>query len=100
MGLLVDDLLLLARLDQGRPLDRVPVDLTRVAAEAVVDARAVDPGRPVDLVVSGAVWVSGDRDRLGQVAHNLVRNALDHTPAGDPGAWCGSGTMAPGAAWP
>jgi two-component system, OmpR family, sensor kinase len=84
MGLLVDDLLLLARLDQGRPLDQVPVDLTRVAAEAVLDARAVDPDRPVDLAYNGPVWVSGDRDRLGQVAHNLVRNALDHTPVGTP----------------
>jgi two-component system, OmpR family, sensor kinase len=84
MGLLVDDLLLLARLDQGRPLDQVPVDLTRVAGEAVLDARAVDPSRPVDLLANGAVWVSGDRDRLRQVAHNLVRNALDHTPQGTP----------------
>jgi two-component system, OmpR family, sensor kinase len=84
MGLLVDDLLLLARLDQGRPLDQVPVDLTRVAAEAVLDARAVDPDRPVDLVYNEPVFVSGDRDRLGQVAHNLVRNALEHTPAGTP----------------
>jgi two-component system OmpR family sensor kinase len=84
MGLLVDDLLLLARLDQGRPLEQVAVDLSKVGADAVADARAVDPQRPVDLLSNGPVMVSGDRDRLGQVAHNLVRNALDHTPAGTP----------------
>ncbi len=84
MGVLVDDLLLLARLDQGRPLEQVPVDLARIGAEAVLDARVLDPGRPVDLVATGPVVVSGDRDRLRQVAHNLVRNALDHTPAGTP----------------
>jgi two-component system OmpR family sensor kinase len=84
MGVLVDDLLLLARLDQGRPLEQVPVDLSRVGAEAVLDARAVDPHRQVDLASNGPVVVSGDRDRLRQVAHNLVRNALDHTPPGTP----------------
>jgi two-component system OmpR family sensor kinase len=84
MGLLVDDLLLLARLDQGRRLEQAPVDLARIAAEAVADARAVEPSRPVDLVAGGPVVVLGDRDRLGQVAHNLVRNALDHTPPGTP----------------
>ncbi len=82
MGLLVDDLLLLARLDQGRPLDQVAVDLSRVGADAVADARAVDPSRPVELDSNGPVVVMGDRDRLGQVAHNLVRNALEHTPPG------------------
>ncbi len=84
MGVLVSDLLLLARLDQGRPLEAVPVDLARAAADAVSDARAIDPLRPIDLVSSGAVMVLGDRDRLNQVAHNLVRNALAHTPAGTP----------------
>jgi len=84
MGTLVEDLLLLARLDQGRPLERVPVDLRRVGADAVDDARAVEPSRPVELVAPDPVIVLGDRDRLGQVAHNLVRNALAHTPAGTP----------------
>jgi two-component system OmpR family sensor kinase len=84
MGLLVADLLLLARLDQGRPLDRLAVDLRRVGADAVADARAVDPERPVDLRPGDRVLVLGDRDRLGQVAHNLVRNALEHTPPGTP----------------
>ncbi len=84
MGGLVDDLLLLARLDQGRPLARVPVDLGRVARDAVDDARAVDPERQIKLRTQGPVLVAGDPDRLGQVAHNLVRNALTHTPPGTP----------------
>jgi two-component system OmpR family sensor kinase len=84
MGGLVDDLLLLARLDQGRPLERKPVDFVRICRDAVDDARAAEPGRPVDLVAEGPVVVMGDADRLAQVAHNLVRNALTHTPAGSP----------------
>lgn len=84
MGGLVDDLLFLARLDQGRPLERTPVDLRRVCEEAVDDARLGDPARPVTLDAPAPVVVSGDRDRLSQVAHNLVRNALVHTPPGTP----------------
>ncbi len=84
MSGLVDDLLLLARLDQGRPLERTPVDLRRVCRDAVDDAQLTDPDRPVELVAPGAVTVSGDRDRLAQVAHNLVQNALVHTTAGTP----------------
>ncbi len=84
MGVLVSDLLLLARLDHGPSLELVPVDLSKVAADAVGDARTVDPHRPIELVADGPIMVRGDRDRLGQVAHNLVRNALDHTPPGTP----------------
>jgi two-component system, OmpR family, sensor kinase len=93
MGLLVEDLLLLARLDQQRPLDRRPVDLLALAAEAVNDARAVAPDRPIELVLGGedgdrgseaALVVLGDDQRLRQILANLVNNALAHTPAGSP----------------
>jgi two-component system OmpR family sensor kinase len=82
MGRLVDDMLLLARLDEGRPLDLTDVDLARIAEDAVADARAVEPGRPISLIAHEAVVVSGDADRLRQVTANLVVNALVHTPPG------------------
>ncbi len=86
MGLLVEDLLTLARLDQQRPLNLAPVDLLTLAADAVQDARVVSPGRPVDLVVASgtAFLVNGDEPRLRQVIANLVNNALTHTPPGTP----------------
>jgi two-component system OmpR family sensor kinase len=84
MGLLVDDLLLLARLDQGRPLDRAPVDLTSMVNDAVSDARAADPGRSVIAHIDTPIVVTGDDLRLRQAVANLVRNALVHTPAGSP----------------
>jgi two-component system OmpR family sensor kinase len=83
MGVLVDDMLLLARLDQGRPLERAPVRLDVVAADAVADARAVDPARPVTLDAD-VVTVTGDDARLRQVVGNLVGNAVRHTPHGTP----------------
>jgi two-component system OmpR family sensor kinase len=83
MSLLVDDLLLLARLDEGRPLEQERVDLGQVVGEAVETARTVEPGRPIDLQAAPAVVV-GDHDRLRQVVDNLLANARSHTPAGTP----------------
>jgi len=83
MSLLVEDLLLLARLDEGRPLEQEPVDLGEVVGEAVETARTVEPSRPIDLDAEPAV-VLGDRDRLRQVVDNLLSNVRSHTPAGSP----------------
>ena len=81
---LVDDLLLLARLDDGRPLAAEPVDLGALAAAAVEAARVIDPDRTIDFTVVGSVEVMGDRDRLRQVIDNLLTNVLTHTPARTP----------------
>jgi two-component system OmpR family sensor kinase len=85
MGVLVDDLLLLARMDQDRPLAQEPVDLTLVATDAVVAAQAVDPRRTISLdAPSGPVVVIGDDVRLRQVIDNLLSNALRHAPGHTP----------------
>jgi two-component system OmpR family sensor kinase len=83
MTALVEDLLLLARLDSGRPLERRPVDLTMLLLEAVSDARVVAPGHHWRLVLPDeAVEVTGDEQRLHQVVTNLLTNARKYTPAG------------------
>jgi two-component system OmpR family sensor kinase len=83
MGVLVDDLLLLARLDAGRPLERAPVDLSRLAIEVTSDARVArgDHRWRLDLP-DDPVLVSGDEHRLHQVLANLLSNAGKHTPPG------------------
>ena len=84
MGIMVEDLLLLARLDRDRPLQLAPVDLAELAADAVHDARAASPDREITLDAGQPVVVQGDEARLRQVAANLLANAADHTPAGTP----------------
>ncbi|MEA2235186.1 MAG: two-component system, OmpR family, sensor kinase [Solirubrobacteraceae bacterium] len=84
MGVMVEDLLVLARMDQGRPLDKAPVDLGRVVADAVTDARAVEPERPISLDSSDGLVVVGDENRLRQVAANLLANVRVHTPPDTP----------------
>ena len=81
MGLLVGDLLLLARLDQGRPLESRPVDLSALAADAVDAAHVMEPARPLSLESPAPVTVAGDAERLRQVVDNLLANVRAHTPA-------------------
>ena len=82
MGHLVEDLLLLARLDESRPIERAPVDLADLAWQAAEAARAVGPGWPVRLDATGPVMVAGDAGRLRQVLDNLLANVRAHTPPG------------------
>jgi len=82
MGVLVDELVLLARLDENRPPEMAPVDLRSLAADAVADARAVEPERDVTLAGDEPVMVRGDGVRLRQVLANLLANVRHHTPAG------------------
>src|SRR5207253_7966113 len=80
MSRLVDEMLLLARLDQRRPLRQEQVDLSAIAAEAVDACWAVDPDRRIELRAPETVTVVGDPERLRQVMDNLLTNVRIHTP--------------------
>ena len=82
MGVLVEDLLLLARLDEGVTVAPSAFDLSALAERAVDAARAADPGRPVELRTKGPLRVVADEDRIRQVLDNLLANARVHTPDG------------------
>lgn len=84
MRVLVDELLLLARLDERRDIEPTDVDLAVLAADACSDAVAADPGRPITLDAPRPVTVAGVPDQLRQAIANLVSNALTHTPARTP----------------
>ncbi|WP_322770224.1 HAMP domain-containing sensor histidine kinase, partial [Frankia sp. Cr1] len=80
MSALVDDMLYLAHLDEHRPLDRSNVDLSAVLRDAVADATAVEPDRPIALTCPDRCMVVGDADALRQVVGNLLSNVRVHTP--------------------
>ena len=84
MGVLVEDLLTLARLDEVRDVLREDVDVAQLAREAAGDARATDPARDIEVRAPVPAVVLGDPHQLRQVLGNLLRNALVHTPAGSP----------------
>jgi two-component system, OmpR family, sensor kinase len=82
MGELVEELLLLARLDEGRPLDRRRIDLVEVVIDAIAAARAVSSDWPIALEVTDVVVIDGDAGRLRQVLDNVLANVRTHTPPG------------------
>ena len=84
MGVMVEELLVLARLGEGRQPEMKPVDLSAVVGDAVSDARAAAPDRTIDLEAADAVTVTGDDLQLRQVVANLLANAREHTPEGTP----------------
>ncbi|CAB4843823.1 unannotated protein [freshwater metagenome] len=85
MGSLVEDLLLLARLDQAREMDSKPVDINKVVEDAVISARAAGPEHPLTLNAEDEeIFTLGDEVRIHQVVANLLANARAHTPSGTP----------------
>jgi two-component system OmpR family sensor kinase len=82
MNDLVEELLLLARLDEGRPLEHVTVDLSELLVEAIGRARAVAPDHPISLRMAHVLTITGDPGRLRQVIDNLIANVRTHTPPG------------------
>jgi two-component system OmpR family sensor kinase len=84
MGVLVEDLLTLARLDEVPDTPHAQLDLAALVRDAVDDGRAAAPGREIGIEIDGPALVLGDRDQLRQVLGNLLRNAFVHTPEGTP----------------
>ena len=85
MSTLVEDLLLLARLDQSREMEREPVDLKTLIDESVASARAAGPDHPISVLLpEDDLFILGDSHRVHQVISNLLANARTHTPAGTP----------------
>jgi signal transduction histidine kinase len=82
MGVLVEDLLLLAKLDQGRPLERHPVALSRIATEMATDQMMLHPNWPLEPRITPGIEVVGDELRLRQAIGNLLANTRAHTPPG------------------
>ncbi|WP_298211934.1 HAMP domain-containing sensor histidine kinase [Ferrimicrobium sp.] len=80
MAALIEDLLLLARMDENRPLSLAPIDLSALTQAAVMDAKAVEPDRKIELITPHEALVLGDQHRLTQVITNLLSNARTHTP--------------------
>jgi two-component system OmpR family sensor kinase len=84
MGVLVEDLLTLARLDEVPDAPHAELDFAAIVRDAVDDGRAAAPGREIHVAAEGPAVVVGDRDQLRQVLGNLLRNAFVHTPDGTP----------------
>ena len=82
MGSLVEDLLLLARMDEARPLSLEPVDLTHLIEESVASARAAGPDHPIQVNLPQELYVLGDNKRIHQALANLLANTRTHTPSG------------------
>jgi two-component system, OmpR family, sensor kinase len=82
MGMLVDDLLILARMGESPVPETRPVDLTSIVTDAVEDARALDPSRQITLTTSDHAIIEADEKHIEQLIQNLLQNALIHTPAG------------------
>ena len=85
MGSLVEDLLLLARLDQAREMENLPVDIAQVTKDAVASAQVAGPEHPISLIGDAdELYTLGDQHRIHQVIANLLANARTHTPVGTP----------------
>ncbi len=84
MGSLVEDLLLLARLDQNRPVEKLPVDLSEIANDLIEDLRTIEPCRDIQAKIEDDIWVIGDKNRIIQVVSNLFSNLRFHTPECSP----------------